>query len=446
MTPISAITGVDREAAVRFYRRNRERTAALFGAIRPDAYYDRPIALRNPICFYEGHLPAFSVNTLIKRGLKEPGVDSEYEVLFERGIDPEDVSTVGGTASRWPSREEILAYAARADRRVLEALERGEIEREDDPVLRRGLAVYTILEHEPMHQETLRYMWHRLPFEKKTAPAGAAPPSVGGEPPRPESIEIPAGTATLGTTLERVPFGWDNEFPERRVEVPRFRIDAYEVTNRDFLEFVEAGGYEKQELWDEEGWDWRSRAGIRHPLFWEREEGAWTWRGMFARVPLPPAWPVYVSHAEAHAFARWKKSRLPTEAEFHRAAFGTPAGIERSYPWGDEAPDRTRGNFDSERFDPVPAGSFPAGRSAWGVHDLVGNGWEWTSTIFEGFPGFTPMASYPAYSVDFFDGKHYVLKGASPATSAALVRRSFRNWFRGNYPYVYAKFRTVRGS
>jgi formylglycine-generating enzyme required for sulfatase activity len=165
---------------------------------------------------------------------------------------------------------------------------------------------------------------------------------------------------------------------------------------------------------------------------------------MFEPLPLPADWPVYVSHAEASAYARWKGRRLMTEPEFHRAAYGAPDGNERAHPWGDAAPDPTRGHFDFQGFDPAPVGAHPAGASAWGVHDLVGNGWEWTSTVFAPFEGFVPMRSYPEYSADFFDGRHYVMKGASVATASDLIRRSFRNWFRGNYPYVYAKFRTVR--
>jgi len=435
---------LDRDTWIDWYRTNRRRTRELFEVARAEAYYDRPIPLRNPICFYEGHLPAFSVNTLIKRGLKERGVDDEYETLFERGIDPEDETAVGNGGSRWPSRERILSYAERADRLVLEALARKDIVREDNPTLRGGLAAYTILEHEPMHQETLRYMWHRLPYDKKVRP-GRTPSSVtGGDPPRPATARIPAGTATLGLTRERAPFGWDNEFPEHQVEVSSFEIDLHDATNQDFLEFIEAGGYSRRDLWDEEGWQWRARGDIEHPLCWERENGRFLWRGMFERIPLPAAWPVYVSHAEARAYAAWKGKRLPTEAQFHRAAYGTPEGTERSYPWGEEAPDPTRGNFDFGSWDPLPVGSFPAGSSAWGVQDLVGNGWEWTSTVFEGFPGFRAMPTYPNYSADFFDGNHYVMKGASPATAKELLRRSFRNWFRGNYPYVYATFRCVK--
>ena len=435
---------IDRQGSLDWFERNRRRSRDLFDRIVPKAYESRPIALRNPICFYEGHLPAFNVNTLVKRGLGEEGIDSGYEVLFERGIDPEDESVVKKTPFRWPSREAIQAYGERADQRIREALLEKDIVRAENPVLRQGLAAYTILEHEPMHQETLRYMWHRLPYEKKIRPAGAPELETGGSPPRPEAVRIPAGTATLGTTLARVPFGWDNEFPEHRVDVPAFEIDVYNVTNADFMEFLGAGGYENRGLWDEEGWEWRSGTGVAHPTFWERENDRWFWRGMFERVELPPAWPVYVSHAEAAAYARWKGKRLPTEAEFHRAAFSSPAGAERSYPWGEEAPGPMHGNFDFRHWDPVPVGAFPAGASAWGVHDLVGNGWEWTSTVFGGFTGFEPMASYPVYSADFFDGKHWVMKGASPATAKELLRRSLRNWFRGNYPYVYATFRCVK--
>lgn len=133
-----------------------------------------------------------------------------------------------------------------------------------------------------------------------------------------------------------------------------------------------------------------------------------------------------------------------SEAEYHRAAFGTPSGVERPLPWGDEAPNPLHGNFDFERFDPEPVDAHPAGTSAWGIHQLIGNGWEWTSTPFAPFEGFEPMASYPQYSADFFDGKHFVMKGASPVTARELVRRSLRNWFYGDYPYMYAKFRLCR--
>lgn len=433
---------VDREALVARYLRNRERADAIFDSVRPEAYESRPIPLRNPICFYEGHLPAFAVNTIVKRGLGLPGIDPHLETLFERGIDPEDEKAVPGGASAWPSRIAIRSFAAEADRLVQDALERADIADEGNPVLTGGLAVHTVLEHDPMHHETLQYILHRLPYDQKIRPSGSAP-RVGGEPPPRRTVRVPAGRATLGADRDEIPFGWDNEFPRLIFDVDAFAIDVDSVTNRDFLEFLDGGGYDDESLWTEEGWAWRVEHHVRHPLFWERHRDAWLWRGMWDLIPLPMSWPAYVSHAEASAYARWKNRRLPTEAEFHRAAYGTPEGIERAQPWGDAPPDSSRGHFDFAGIDPVPVGSFPKGASAWGIRDLVGNGWEWTSTVFAPFPGFEPMPSYPQYSSDFFDGRHYVMKGASPATAKELIRRSFRNWFRPTYPYVYAKFRTV---
>ncbi len=238
-------------------------------------------------------------------------------------------------------------------------------------------------------------------------------------------------------------FGWDNEHPALSTNVPAFAIERHDVTNEHYLEFVDAGGYRDPQWWLPEDWAWVQREGVGHPLFWEREGDRWLWRGMFERVPLPAAWPVYVSQAEASAYARWRGARLPTEAEFQRSAYGSPEG-ERQHPWGDAEPDHARGVFDFASWDPEAAGSHPKGASSWGVEDLVGNGWEWTSTPFGPFPGFQAMASYPEYSADFFDQQHVVMKGASPVTAKELLRPTFRNWFRSRYPYVYATFRCAK--
>ena len=447
MSSTAPAVAIDRQRLIDWYQRNRERSRGLFDLLDPDAYFSRPIALRNPVVFYEGHLPAFSVIALLKRGLGLPGVDPQMERLFERGIDPESVDEAvprSGAGTIWPSRDEVLAFGRRADEAVVDALRSASFDLAggEHRAMRNGEAVFTALEHEAMHQETLLYMWHRLPHVQKRAPR-LVRYERGGEPPARATVSIPAGVATLGARRSAIPFGWDNEFGLHAVDVAAFEIDVHSVTNAEFLEFVDAGGYRNPELWSERGWQWREHENITHPAFWARDDGQWYWRGMFESIALPAAWPVYVSGEEAAAFARWRGRRLPTEPEYHRAAFGTPGHQEREFPWGDAAPDSTRGNFDFSSWEPVPAGTRPLGASAWGVHDLVGNGWEWTSTVFGPFPGFEPMASYPEYSADFFDGQHYVLKGASPATARELVRRSFRNWFRPNYPYVYAKFRTA---
>jgi len=436
---------IDRASALDWFGRNRRRSSELFALIPDSSYFDRPIALRNSICFYDGHIPAFGVNTLWKRALGEPGIDAKFEKLFERGIDPEEEADAGGGQAAWPSRAAIRAYGDEADRRLRSAIVTRPLEDDAAPMLRRAEALYTVLEHEVMHQETMHYMWRRQPYDRKAPRDGIAAPDPGpSRPPHARNVVVPAGTATLGADRGEIPFGWDNEFPRREVRVPQFEIGVHDVTNDEFLEFVDAGGYRRPDLWDADGWSWVQSAGVSHPPFWVAGEKGWEWLGMFERIALPLSWPAWVTHAEASAFAAWKGSRLPTEAEYHRAAFGDPSGGERAFPWGDAPPDSTRGNFDFRHWEPVAVGSFPAGASAWGIHDLIGNGWEWTSTVFEGFPGFRPMASYPQYSADFFDGKHYVMKGASPVTGRELVRRTFRNWFRPTYPHVYATFRCVK--
>ena len=424
-----------------WYRQTRRRSHGLFDLLIDDAYYSRPIELRHPIVFYEGHLPAFSFNTLVKKALGGASIDPDLERLFARGIDPAAHASSGPTVE-WPSRSVVRQFAEEADRRVLGALASA-MDRPGHPLLDRAEAAFAIIEHEAMHQETLLYMWHRLPLEQKRRPSGYRT-AVDGQAPDQEWIHIPGGRATLGVNRDSIPFGWDNEHPSRVVDVMPFWIERHDVTNAAFLEFVDAGGYLDPRWWREEDWAWVQAEAVRHPPYWEAAGGRWQWRCMFDVVPLPVAWPVYVSQAEATAYARWRRSRLPTEAEFQRAAYGTPGGEERTYPWGANPPESRHGVFDFSSWDPQPAGSHPAGRSAWGVDDLVGNGWEWTSTPFAPFPGFRPMPSYPEYSADFFDGEHVVMKGASPATARELMRPTFRNWFRTRYPFVYATFRCAR--
>ncbi len=430
-----------RAALVARYRRNRARSRDIFARLRDDAYHAQPIALRHPIVFYDGHLPGFSFNTLVKRALGGASIDPSLERLFARGIDPHEGAHQEAKLT-WPDRSVVEAFGEEADRRVVEALMHADLDRPGHPLLDRMQAVFAILEHEEMHQETLLYMWHRLPYASKRAPAGYTP-RVEGEVPPIEWVDVPAGRVTLGVDAARLVFGWDNESPACSADVAAFQIERHDVTNARFLEFVEDDGYRDPQWWRLDDWAWVQAERREHPMFWEREGGRWFWRGMFERLPLPASWPVYVSLAEASAFARWSGARLPGEAEFQRAAYGSPSG-ERPYPWGTESPTPGRGVFDFSAWDPEPAGSHPEGASAWGVHDLVGNGWEWTSTPFAPFPGFTPLPAYPEYSADFFDGEHFVIKGASPVTARELLRPSFRNWFRARYPYVYATFRCAR--
>jgi len=434
-----------RDFLLESFEKNRQHSRDLFAMIPDASYYERPIPLRHPFAFYEGHFPAFNINTLAKKGHGVAGIDEAYEELFERGIDPEDEREAdGATISRWPTREQIASFGRRSDELIRTLLREAPLDRPDRPAMNRGEAAWNIFEHELMHHETLLYIFHALDPAKKQMPELApVRPPAGRAIDHRARVFVPAGTATLGADREAIRFGWDNEFDRHEVEVGAFEIDVYDVTNGEYLDFVEAGGYRNRELWTDEGWEWLDAAGVSAPHFWLKEGDGWKWRAMLGTVELPLDGPVWVTHAEATAYARWKNRRLMTEAEYHRAAFGTPQGDERQHPWGDEPAAPQHGNFGLQSWDPLPVGSFPAGRSAWGVEDLAGNGWEWTSTEFAPFDGFRPMPSYDLYSIDFFDGRHYVMKGASPATPSALVRPTLRNWFRPTYPWVWASFRTV---
>jgi formylglycine-generating enzyme required for sulfatase activity len=385
------------------YRRNRQRTAEFF-AIVGDAMYEQPLELRHPFIFYLGHIAAFHFNTFAKRACGLPAFHAEFDELFRRGIDPESSKGACEAQAAWPSLAEVREYTRRVDKIIEGLLCR--TEREGEPACALAQTISIVLEHEEMHQETLCYMIKRLdPAQKhgKCSPISPDRPTPHSN----ERISIPAGCATIGARHSTIPFGWDNEFEAIEIPVPAFTIDALPVTNGDLLPFIEGGA--------------------EPPADWVAHSAGWMLRTMFGLVPIQRSWPASVSLRTAEAYALSRGARIMNEAEYHRAASGTP--------WGEH------GNFGFRRFDPEPVGSSPGGASTWGVHELVGNGWEWTSSDFAPLPGFTPNPLYPEYSADFFDGRHSVLKGASPVTPTTLLRPSFRNWFRRDYAYAFTKFR-----
>jgi gamma-glutamyl hercynylcysteine S-oxide synthase len=427
----------------------RARTDELFGIVKTEFLYERPIPERHRVIFYIGHLEAFDWNLLRERAFGLRAFRPRYDRLFAFGIDPVDGGRPQDQPTDWPSLAEVRQYVNESrytlDTEIGNAISSdclGSIGRDGFPL---STLLNVAIEHRLMHAETLAYMLHQLPHDQKIAQPEPLLASIA--PFQPAMVEIPPGVATLGLSRHDPAFGWDNEYELNTVDVPAFSIDRYEVTNGQYLEFIAAGGYENRALWSDASWEWKTSNDISHPAFWRRngKADAWLQRNMFEDVPLPLDWPAYVSQAEAGAYARWAGKSLPTEAHWHRAAFGTLAGSENAYPWGSDTPTSKRGNFDFRRWDPAPVTAFPEGASAFGVTDLVGNGWEWTSTLFAPFPGFERFPFYPGYSADFFDSKHYVIKGGSARTAACMLRRSFRNWFQPHYQYVYAGFRCVRG-
>jgi len=421
----------------------RRQSDALFGLVRSDSLYERPIPERHRIIFYVGHLEAFDWNLLHENIFGLKSFHPEFDRLFAFGIDPVVVGLPSDQPSDWPSVDSVREYVARIRATLDRKLADGALE--SDRHTAHDFSVDTLLEvaveHRLMHVETLAYMLHQLPLEKKVRQAGAQSPA--SSPVFPRMVDVAAGVATLGLRRDSQIFGWDNEFEANTVNVPAFAIDQYKVTNRQYLEFMAAGGYEKRSFWNGEDWNWKNADGMDHPAFWEKAGDGWMYRGIFDEVPLPLDWPVYVSHAEASAYAKWAGKSLPSEAEWHRAAYGSADERERMYPWGNAHPSAAFGNFDFQRWDPAPVNAFPEGRSAFGVDGMLGNGWEWTSTAFSPFPGFKAFPFYPGYSANFFDGRHFVMKGGSARTAACMLRPTFRNWFQPHYQYVYAGFRCV---
>ena len=419
------------------------RSDALFELLPPEALAERPIPLRHPFVFYVGHLPAFAWNQVVRGVLGEPGFRPDFDELFERGIDPLDDGGVP-VEPEWPPMSEIHAYRDEVRRRLLDAAPQVAAPAEQD-VLCDGEAIWhVVLEHEVMHHETLLYMLAESRHTDGRRPADA--PLATGPGVEATPVDVPAGRTLLGGHRDDQPFGWDNEFPAQAVEVDAFRIDSHPVTNARFRAFVEAGGYADDSLWSEAGRAWRDEHDVRHPHTWRLGQDGWTVRGPFDERPFEElaGWPAQVSQAEAAAFCAWAGGRLPTEAELGHAAYGTPEGALRAFPWGDEAPAAGHANAGFTRWSPVPVGSLPEGASAFGVHELVGNGWEHTSTPFRPLPGFEAwVRTYPGYSADFFDDAHTVVFGGSWATDHRLLRRSLRNWFQPHYPYVFSKFRVV---
>ena len=393
----------------------RSRTDRLFSFIRAEAMYERPIPERNRLIFYLGHLEAFDWNQIGRWTLGMPSFHESFDQLFEAGIDPSVGNHPVDQPSDWPMLNEVYGYNARA---------REEVDRLLASVPE--WIVHMVIEHRLMHAETNAYLLHHLGSNHKNPPSDfscVTSFSLSDEKAKDEMIEIPEGIATLGMKPDEG-FGWDNEFAQHEVAVPAFLINRYKVTNQQYLRFVQDGG--------------------EPSAFWVKRGNAWYVRTMFHEIPLPESWPVYVTHRQAQAYANWVGMTLPTEAQFHRAAFGTPAGIERSFSWGDEASRFQYVNVDSQSWDPVPVTAQSTEHSGFGVAQMVGNGWEWTSTLFHPFHGFSPLPTYPGYSARFFDQDHYVVKGGGPHTASRLLRRSFRNWFRQSYPYAHIGFRCVQ--
>jgi gamma-glutamyl hercynylcysteine S-oxide synthase len=318
------------------------------------------------------------------------------------------------------------------------------------PLLAGGYVYRMLVQHEAQHQETMLQTLDLTGFAPPYAPvatqaggigalavpgarigASGSGAAAGRAVDDGERVTIPGGPFRMGTDDRTV--AYDNERPSHAVDVPTFAIDRYPVSARRWAAFIDDGGYRRPELWDEAGRAWLAESGTEAPQGWlHGADGGWLVRRFGHALPLDPHEPVqHVNAYEAMAFARWAGGRLPTEAEWEKAAAHDPAtGTSRTYPWGEAAPGPALANLDLTAWGPAAVGTFPAGASAYGVEQLLGDVYEWTTSPFTGYPGYQTFP-YPEYSEVFFGDDHLVLRGASWATSRWVARSSFRNW---DYP------------
>ncbi|WP_020576585.1 ergothioneine biosynthesis protein EgtB [Actinopolymorpha alba] len=334
-------------------------------------------------------------------------------------------------------------YISLVRRKVLDSLDSIRLTPEQ-PLLDGGFVYRMVVQHEHQHDETM-LATHQL---RRGAPVlpdtdSAPPPPPTGPEILPPEVYVEAGEFLMGTSTD--PWAYDNERPAHTRDLPAYWIDTTPVSNGEYATFVTDGGYDDPRWWTTEGWEWRNRTGQRSPAFWRREGGEW-FRERFGRPePVPPDEPVqHVCWYEADAYARWAGKRLPTEAEWEKAASWDPASLtKRRFPWGDEPPTPERANLGQGRFRPAPVGSFPAGESPVGARQMLGDVWEWTATDFTGHPGFC-VFPYREYSEVFFGTAYKVLRGGSWATDPLACRTTFRNW---DYPIrrqIFAGFRCAR--
>ncbi len=331
------------------------------------------------------------------------------------------------------------AYVSEVRGHVLDLLER--VPLAGARLVEDGFAFGMIAQHEQQHAETM-LITHQLREGAPVLRAPAPPPPVASAA-MPAEVLVPRGPFMMGTSTE--PWALDNERPAHVVEVDSFYIDTAPVTNAAYADFIADGGYDEPRWWSAAGWEHRQRMALTAPLFWHREGGGWVRRRFCAVEPVPPAEPVlHVCWHEADAYARWAGRRLPTEAEWEKAARFDPAsGRSRRYPWGDDGPAAEHANLGQRHLQPARAGSYPAGQAPCGARQLIGDVWEWTASDFLPYPGFVAWP-YREYSEVFFGSTYKILRGGSFAVDPVTCRATFRNW---DYPVrrqIFAGFRTAR--
>jgi len=413
------------ENVVRDLDRARRRTLELTDLDEPTllAQHD---PLMSPLVWDLAHIGQQEELWLLRRGdpaqpgMLPPDVDSLYDAFKHRRADRPALPLLPPVEAR--------AFNHEVRGRVLDLLERtGE-----EDLFTAGMVV----QHEEQHDET---MYATLQLRQGPPVLLARQPLPPGRPIADERVFVPGGPFVLGVDAAAEPFSLDNERPAHVVDIGPFWIGRVPVSNRQWRDFIADGGYRRPDLWSPRGWAYRCEAGLERPKFWTADD---TRRRFGLAEDVPPDEPVqHVCYFEAEAFAAWSGGRLPTESEWEKACAWDPARqARRTWPWGSAPPAAELANLGGQGLRPAPVGAYPAGASAYGAEQMIGDVWEWTSSDFEPWPGFTPMI-YRAYSEPFFGGDFKVLRGGSWAVASSAIRPSFRNW---DYPIRRQIFTGVR--
>ena len=400
-----------------------------------DTFYLNPDPLRNRLIFYLGHSAVFYINKLITVNLLKKRINPDYEILFEIGVDPEipeELNQVVGHLE-WPEVSEVWQYRDQVYSVISEVIKTTPISL---PILPHHplWALIMGIEHQRIHIETSSMLIRQLPIERVKRPQNWKYAPSNNYTPQNEMLEVAGGVVKLGKAYNDPTYGWDIDYGERTVEVQSFLASKYLITNGEFLYFVKDNGYENQDYWDEESWQWKTQYNVKHPKFWIPDKGIYKYRAMFDNMELPLDWPVEVNHYEAMAYCRrkGKDTRLMTEAEYNLATYGN--GLT-------ENPDRYNLNF---KFgSPSPVGMLETAKSNSGLYDLRGNVWEWLSDNLNPLSGYEPHYLYEDNSAIFFDTKHNMMLGGCWITNGTEALKYYRNWFRPLF-YQHAGFRVVQ--
>ncbi|WP_436527979.1 ergothioneine biosynthesis protein EgtB [Actinoplanes sp. HUAS TT8] len=427
------MTTPDKNAIAAQLERSRARTVLLTDAVDEDDLLRQHSPLMSPLIWDLAHVGSQEEIWLVRdvggREPLRPDIDHLYDAFKHARRDRPALPLLDPAEAR--------KYIAQVRDKALDVLDH--VRLDERPLLAGGFAFGMIVQHEQQHDETM-LATHQL---RSGGPVLSAPPPprsftrVRGE------VFVPGGPFTMGTDTD--PWALDNERPAHVVDVPAFLIDAAPVTNAEFAAFIDAGGYDDPRWWSERGWAHRNEAGLVAPMHWFSDQGQWYHR-RFGRVdPIAGNEPVvHVGYFEAEAYATWAGKRLPTEIEWEKAARWDPeTGRSRRFPWGDDPPGPDHANLGQRHLTPAPVGAYPAGASPLGVHQLIGDVWEWTSSDWHGYPGFC-VFPYAEYSEVFFGGDYKVLRGGSFGTDAAAVRGTFRNWDHPIRRQIFSGFRCAR--